>query len=75
MWNRPSPIVSSVCPGFVKTDIGRGYSFQLFLQFFFWMKAMPTDVGAKALVMLGTTTPEQHGQFRRPYLTDEQYEK
>ena len=62
--------MNSVCPGFVKTDIGRGFSLQLILQFFYWMKENPTDVGANTLVLLAATTPEQHGQFRRPYFTD-----
>lgn len=70
---RPSPIINSVCPGFVKTDIARGFSIQLLIQFFFWMKAVPVDVGANSLVLLGTTTPEQHGKFFRPYYTDEEY--
>ena len=42
---------------------------------FFWLKANPADVGAKSLVLAATTTPEQHGIFRRPYMTDEEYAK
>lgn len=73
--HRPSPIVNSVCPGFVKTDIARGFSFQFLLQFFLWMKALPTDVGARSLVLLGATAPGLHGQFRQPYFTEEKYKR
>ena len=75
VFDRLSPIVNSVCPGFVKTDIARTFSMQFILQIFYWMKATPTDFGANTLVLLGTTTPEQHGEFHRPYFTDEQYAK
>jgi hypothetical protein len=67
--------VNSVCPGFLKTDIARTFSMQFVLHFFYWMKAIPTYVSANTLVLLGTTTPEQHGEFHRPYFTDEQYAK
>jgi hypothetical protein len=67
--------VNSVCPGFLNTDIAQTFSIQFVLHFFYWMKTIPTDVSADTLVSLGTTTPEQHGEFHRPYFTDEQYAK
>jgi hypothetical protein len=37
-----------------------------------WWKANSAEDGAKALVV--ATTTNDHGKFRRPYLTDEEYE-
>ena len=37
-----------------------------------WWKAIPAEDGAKALVV--ATMTNDHGKFRRPYLTDEEYE-
>jgi hypothetical protein len=71
-----SPIVNSVCPGLIKTDISRGFKnkgliFKWIEGLFMWWKAMPPSEGAKALVV--ATTTDDHGTFRRPYLTNEQY--
>ena len=72
----PSPIVNSVCPGLVKTDISRGFKnkgliFKWIEGIFMWWKANPAAEGAKALVV--ATTTDDHGKFQRPYLTDEEY--
>lgn len=39
------------------------------------LKAVPADVGARSLILAAKTTSEEHGTFRRPYLTDEEYEE
>jgi len=63
----------------IKTEISRGFRakgilFALFEKFFMWVKAAPASVGAGSLVLATITKPEAHGMFRRPYLTDEEYE-
>lgn len=41
----------------------------------FALKSVSADVGSRSLVLASKTTPEQHGMFRRPYLTDKEYEE
>jgi hypothetical protein len=80
LTNSPSPIINTVCPGLIKTNIARSFAekrffYKLATHLFLWLKANPADVGAKSLVLVATTTPEQHGMFRRPYMTDKEYAK
>ncbi|KUJ06422.1 NAD(P)-binding protein [Mollisia scopiformis] len=77
-----SPIVNTVCPGIVQTGIARSFGggvwgMQCVAKAYMALalKAVPADVGARSLVVAAKTTPEQHGTFRRPYLTDDEYEK
>jgi len=77
---RPNPIINAVCPGFIKTNIGhtyaeRGIVYKLLLAIFNALKAAPSDVGARSLVLAATTKEEEHGTFRRPYMTDDEYAK
>lgn len=53
--------------------VGRGYLFKLIEMFYMSMKANPADVGARSLILVATTTPDQHGAFKSPVLTDEEY--
>lgn len=41
---------------------------------FLYFKAAPAEVGGQTLVLATTTTEKEHGLFRRPYMTDEEYE-
>lgn len=60
----------------IKTEISRGFKnkgliFKWIEGIFMAWKAGTAEDGAKALVV--ATTTDDHGKFRRPYLTDEQY--
>jgi hypothetical protein len=77
---RPSPIVNSVCPGMIKTNITRDFTkdslfFTMVEKVFMWIKAAPVERGGKSLVLATTTNEAQHGMFLRPYMTDEEYDK
>jgi hypothetical protein len=79
---RISPIVNTVCPGIVSTGIARSFGGGVWgmecvakAYMAFALKAVSADVGARSLVLAAKTKPEEHGTFRRPYLTDEEYEK
>jgi hypothetical protein len=36
-----------------------------------WQGALPAEAGSKSLVV--TTLSDEHGKFRRPWLTDDEY--
>tara|TARA_R110002060_G_scaffold22499_3_gene30488 strand:- start:328 stop:915 length:588 start_codon:yes stop_codon:yes gene_type:complete len=75
----PSPIVNIVCPGMIRTNIARGFAnkgtfFKLIEALFMYIRCNPADVGARSLVLMGTTTKEEHGTFRNPMLSREEYD-
>jgi hypothetical protein len=41
---------------------------------FKFFTTLPTDVGARQLVLAATTSPAEHGKFVRPYITDAEYD-
>ncbi|KAH7355449.1 hypothetical protein BKA65DRAFT_498436 [Rhexocercosporidium sp. MPI-PUGE-AT-0058] len=74
----PSPIVNIVCPGMIRTNIARdfankGFFFKIVEAVLMFFITNPADVGARSLVLIATTTPDQHGTFRNPMLTKEEY--
>jgi hypothetical protein len=75
----PSPIINVVCPGRVSTSLARDFAAKSILHqglVAAWkaLVTLPTDVGARQLVLAGTTPPVEHGKFIRPYMTDAEYE-
>jgi hypothetical protein len=78
-FSSPSPIVNVVCPGRVATSLARDFSVKSILHrgiVAAWKAflTLPADVGARQLVLAGTTSPAEHGKFIRPYMTDAEYE-
>lgn len=73
------PVVNAVCPGVIRTNIGHGFAdirgwwARPLVWLWQLVKAAPTVEGTKCLVNLATTKEEEHGQFKRPWLTDEEY--
>jgi hypothetical protein len=64
----------------IKTNISRQFEqksifHKMTAAIFMWLKGHPVEVGARSLVLATTTTPEENGMFRRPYHTEEEYEK
>ncbi|KAK0119363.1 hypothetical protein ONS95_010815 [Cadophora gregata] len=76
---RPSPIINIVCPGMIRTNIARdfankGFFNKLVAMLFMYIRCNPADVGARSLVLMGITKEEEHGTFRNPMLTREEYD-
>ncbi|KAH7411510.1 hypothetical protein BKA64DRAFT_663616 [Cadophora sp. MPI-SDFR-AT-0126] len=74
----PSPIINIVCPGMIRTNIARGFAnkgplYKLIEAAFMFIRCNPADVGARSLVLMGDTTKEEHGTFRNPMLSREEY--
>ncbi len=68
---RPDPIVNSVCPGYIRTNIAHAFGeknpfMTPIIALFFFLKCNPADVGARSLVKLGNTAIEEHGKFKTP---------
>lgn len=62
----------------IRTNIARGFASKGFIYkmvetIFMFIRANPADVGARSLVLIATTTPEEHGTFRNPMLTRVEY--
>ncbi|KAG4437048.1 hypothetical protein IFR05_007462 [Cadophora sp. M221] len=75
----PSPIVNIVCPGMIRTNIARDFAskgifFKIAEAVIMSIICNPVDVGARSLVLIATTTPDQHGTFRNPMLTKDEYD-
>jgi hypothetical protein len=79
LFPSPSPIVNVVCPGRVSSNLPRDFAAKSILHrglVAIWKNftTLPTDVGARQLVLVGTTSPAEHGKFIRPYMTDAEYD-
>jgi len=77
---RPSPIVNTVCPGSIATNLARDFAnkssfHKAFVPLFFLIKSDTAENGAKAYIIASTTISEEHDKFIRPYLTDVEYAK
>ncbi|KAI9692845.1 MAG: hypothetical protein M1822_004839 [Bathelium mastoideum] len=73
-------LVNSVCPGLVKTDIGRaiaGQSWYMQIIVYLYMAILgkSPDFGARFYVAAACRSKKEHGQFANPWLTREQYTK
>jgi hypothetical protein len=76
----PSPIVNIVCPGRVSSNLARDVAAKSIIHRglvagFKYFATLPTDVGARQLVLAATTSPAEHGKFIRPYYTDAEYDE
>ncbi|KAJ9132604.1 NAD(P)-binding protein [Pleurostoma richardsiae] len=74
----PDVIVSSVCPGPVKTDLPRTVMEQSFLMkiivpIYSGLRSKSPESGSKVYVAGALTKQEDHGKFIRFYWTDEEY--
>lgn len=74
---KPDPIVNSVCPGRIRSNIGHAFAERNpllvpVLKLWLWIGSNPTDVGARSLVKLGATKPEEHGKFKTPTMPVEE---
>lgn len=63
----------------IRTNIARGFAnkgifFKLIEALFMYIRCNPADVGARSLVLMGTTTKEEHGTFRNPMLSRKEYD-
>ncbi|TAQ84760.1 hypothetical protein B7494_g6919 [Chlorociboria aeruginascens] len=67
----PDVIVNSMCPGFVKSDLGRQYKtgFLMSAAFDAFMSTVPksTEGGARTLVLAALTKPEENGKYITHY--------
>jgi hypothetical protein len=63
----------------VSTDLGRNFSSRSILHkalySLYKLRTLATDVGARALVLVATTSPAEHGKFVRHYMTDAEFEE
>lgn len=76
----PRPIVNSVCPGLVRTDVSRELTAKSIVHrsvtnLLLWFKGLAPEEGAKSLVLLGKMLEKDHGKFTCTYLSDEEYPK
>jgi len=75
----PEVIVNPMCPGMVKSDLGRAYKTSALLSFavdmFMTLAAKTTEGGARSLVLSALTTPEENGKYFTNYQSDEDYKK
>ncbi len=78
MPRSPSPIVNTVCPGPVQTDLARQFASKGIFHraaIAAWnLKCLTPEVGARALVLASATSPAEHGKFIRSYMTDAEYD-
>ncbi|KAH9209149.1 hypothetical protein DL95DRAFT_467086 [Leptodontidium sp. 2 PMI_412] len=73
-----SPIFNIVCPGMIRTNIARDFAsksffFKIVEAVFMSILSNPADVGARSLVLIASTTLDQHGTFRNPILMKDEY--
>ncbi|ROW13644.1 hypothetical protein VPNG_04525 [Cytospora leucostoma] len=76
----PLVVVNSVCPGMVKTDIGRhiasrSWFHNLCTVLTLWVTAKTADSGARICVAAALKPKEAHGEFFNYWLTADQYRR
>jgi hypothetical protein len=76
---RASPIVNTVCPGPVKTNLSRHFAsrsiFHQGLVALITVRSLSPEEGARALVLATTTTPPENGKFVTAFISDADYAK
>ncbi|CAG8974564.1 hypothetical protein HYALB_00004360 [Hymenoscyphus albidus] len=78
--SEPQVIVRSVCPGIVKTDIGRSVQSRSMLlkivgQVYFKILGKSPDHGAREFVRAALSSKNEHGKFSMTWLSSEGYRK
>ncbi|KUJ18121.1 NAD(P)-binding protein [Mollisia scopiformis] len=75
----PQVIVNPMCPGMVKSDLGREYKTNILTSFlvdsFMTLVSKTTEGGARTLVLAALTTKEENGMHYTNYMGREEYEK
>jgi len=75
----PQVIVNPMCPGMVKSDLGRqfrkGFVMSLMVDIFMSTVAKPTEGGARSLVLAALTLPAENGKYITHYQSDEDYQR
>lgn len=77
-FSRPEVIITSVCPGPVKTDLSRTMEensllVRLLVPVFTNLVCQPSEYGSRIYLKGALAKPEQHGQFLTSYITDKLY--
>jgi hypothetical protein len=75
-----NPVVNSICPGPVRSDLAREFSDRGALQrgiinALFARTHNNTEVGTRPIVLAATVPPEDNGKFIQPYWSEAEYEK
>ncbi len=67
-----------MCPGMVKSDLARGYGSNPLMRLAVWafttLLSKTTEGGARTLVRMGLTKPEDHGRYFNLTPQDETYQ-
>ncbi|CCD44252.1 hypothetical protein ACHAO1_004544 [Botrytis cinerea] len=74
---KPKVIVNSICPGMVKSDLGREYNtgavIGIMINLWMSLACKTTEGGARTYVLAALTPPSEHGAHYTNYETEENY--
>ncbi|KAA8565042.1 hypothetical protein EYC84_010805 [Monilinia fructicola] len=74
---RPEVIVNSICPGMVKSNLGREYNTNMAMRTIIslWsnLACKTTEGGARTYVLAALTSPSEHGTHYTNYESEEKY--